>query len=98
MPFTNNFNRLFPARGSGPAVYTTIVASAGTLAWGVFVAGRKISHETAYGVDMSAVSGTAPVVKEARFRVYDMDEHLACRADVWIIVIQGLIASLCILI
>lgn len=82
MPFTNTFKRFVPASGSSPAVYTTIVASAGTLAWGVFVASRKISHETAYGGDMSAVTGTAQVVKEARFRVYDMDENLSCRADI----------------
>lgn len=82
MPFTNFLKTFVPAGKSGPAVYTTIVASAGTLAWGVFVAGRKISHDSVYREDMSAISGTAPLVKEARFRVYDMDEQLACRADV----------------
>lgn len=65
---------------SQPAVYSTLMVSAGTVGWGAYVAGRKIRDSRAYGGDMSAVTGDSPVVREARFRVYDMDEHMSARS------------------
>ncbi len=67
--------------GSGhPEIYTSVVASAGTLAWGTFVAARKVHDTAPFGEDMSAVTGTGPLAQEARERLYEMDEHLSCRA------------------
>lgn len=63
-----------------PEIYTSVVASAGTLAWGAFVAGRKAYDSQPYQEDMSAVTGNSPLVREARERVYDMDDHLSYRS------------------
>lgn len=59
-----------------PATSVTLISSAGVLSWGMFVAGRKIKDSKEFRQDMSAVSGTCPVAREARFRLYDMDEDL----------------------
>jgi len=74
--FIHIFSSRLPSTGQ-PAVYCTVVVSAGTLTWGAYIAGRKVKDARAYSGDMSAVTGDAPVVREARFRVYDMDEHLS---------------------
>lgn len=79
------FGRLFQSftskvTTSQPAVYSSLMVSAGTVMWGAYVVGRKVRDNRAYGGDMSAVTGDSPVVREARFRVYDMDEHLSCRS------------------
>jgi len=67
-------NRLGSAH---PQIYTSVVASAGTLAWGAFVVARKIRDGRPFAEDMSAITGDSLLVKEARFRVYGLDDQLS---------------------
>lgn len=63
-----------------PQVYTTVVATGGTLAWGAFILGRKAFDALPYEQqDLSAVTGDSPVVQDARFKIYGIDEHLSCQ-------------------